>query len=484
MRMSKMPKLLKEVGQLVLLLLLPAIGLAQHQEMHEHPNKMWKGGILDTTGNKQLLTIFKLGTLHGHFRYYFAMTNNTGVLTDYYGNAIGGGLRFETAKFHGFQFAVSGFYIFNIGSSDFTKSDSITGGGSRYELGLFDVEDPSNKYDMDRLEELYLKYSFRNSNIVVGRQLVNTPFINLQDGRMRPTGVEGVYLNVQEWERLSFEGGFMWSFSPRSTVEWFNAGESIGVYSSGRNFDGSESQYEHHVQSKGVAMLGVHATPTNWLKLHVWDFWIENVQNTAFIQADMDWKLPRDNHSIIGGLQFTRQDALVNGGNDNPEFSYTHNGARSMVVGGRLGWTNNHLTATVSYNHITKDGRFLHPREWGREPFFTYLSRERSEGAGNVHAAVAEVGYEVPKTKLRLSLAGGHVWMPDPLNARLNKYGLPSYAQVNFDVKYDFHGFLKGLDVHMLLVGKIRTGNDYDIPEFSFNKVNLFHGDLVVNYHF
>lgn len=471
------------IVSVVILFALPVVSNAQHQEVHEHP-KMWKGSQLDTTGNKQLLSIFKFGTLHGHFRYYFAMTNNTGVMADYYANALGGGLRFETAKFHGFQFAVSGFYIFNLASSSFSVNDSITGKGSRYEIGLFDITDPSNKYDMDRLEELYLKYNYRNSNIVVGRQLVNTPFINLQDGRMRPTGVEGVYFNIREWKRLSFEGGFIWSVSPRSTVEWFNVGESIGVYSVGRDFDGNESQYEHHIESKGVATLGIHTTPAQWIKLHVWDFFVENVQNTAFVQADMDWKLSKPGQSVIGGLQFTRQDAVANGGNENAELSYTAKGASAMVFGGRVGWTNSALTTTVAYNHITKDGRFLHPREWGREPFFTYLSRERVEGAGNVHSLVAEVSYEVPKTKLRMSLAGGHVWMPDPLNTTLNKYGVPSYAQLNLDVKYDFHGFLKGLDVHMLLVGKIRTGEDHDIPEFSFNRVNLFHGDLVVNYHF
>ena len=74
------------------------------------------------------------------------------------GSVVGGGLKFETAKFHNFQFGVSGFYIFNIGSSDFTKDDSLTGQFNRYEIGLFDVEDPANKKDLDRLEELYLKY--------------------------------------------------------------------------------------------------------------------------------------------------------------------------------------------------------------------------------------------------------------------------------------------------------------------------------------
>jgi hypothetical protein len=62
-------------------------------------------------------------------------------------------------------------------------------------LALFDLEDPGNKANMDRLEELYLKYNFKKSEIIFGKQLINTPFINLQDGRMRPTGVEGLWFH-------------------------------------------------------------------------------------------------------------------------------------------------------------------------------------------------------------------------------------------------------------------------------------------------
>jgi hypothetical protein len=34
-------------------------------------------------------------------------TDNETGLTDYYANALGGGLKFETAKFHNFQIGVS-----------------------------------------------------------------------------------------------------------------------------------------------------------------------------------------------------------------------------------------------------------------------------------------------------------------------------------------------------------------------------------------
>ena len=129
---------------------------AQHQEISEKP-EMYKGKKDQPPDTTSLLSAFKRGQVNGHFRYFFMATGNQRGLTDYYANAAGGGIRFETARFHGFQFAVSGFYTFNIGSSDLGKPDSATGQYNRYEIGLFDQLDPYNKKDIDRLEEFYLR---------------------------------------------------------------------------------------------------------------------------------------------------------------------------------------------------------------------------------------------------------------------------------------------------------------------------------------
>ena len=232
-----------------LMLLAGNIVSAQHQEVSEKPD-MYKGKQVHTEDTTSLLSAFKRGHFNGHFRYFFMTTDNTAGLTDYYANAVGGGIRYETAKFHGFQFAVSGFYTFNIGSSDFTKTDSTTGQYNRYEIALFDVNDPNNKKDIDRLEEFYLKYQHKKVSVIVGRQLLNTPFINLQDGRMRPTGVEGVWMEYNDAKKIKAEGSLLYAVSPRGTTKWYDIGESLGVYPSGVNVDGTKSMYNNNINSK------------------------------------------------------------------------------------------------------------------------------------------------------------------------------------------------------------------------------------------
>ncbi len=170
-----------------------------------------------------LLHAFKKGSFHGHFRYFFMLTDNEKGLSDYYANAAGGGIKYETARFHGFSFTLSGFFIFNIGSSGFAKPDTVTGLYNRYEIALFDIEDPLNKKDINRLEEFQLAYKYKKSKIIFGRQLLNTPFINLQDGRMRPTVAEGIWMESAHQKNYNSKAAgcmhYLQGLPPNGTVQ-------------------------------------------------------------------------------------------------------------------------------------------------------------------------------------------------------------------------------------------------------------------------
>lgn len=455
---------------------------AQHQEISEKP-EMYRGKKLESIDTVSLLSAFKRGSFNGHFRYFFMSTQNEKGLTDYYANAVGGGLRYETARFHGFQFALSGFYIFNIGSSDFTKPDSTTGQYNRYEIGLFDIEDPDNKTDIDRLEEFYLKYNYKKSNIIFGRQIINTPFINLQDGRMRPTGVEGIWFELNEIKKAKLEGGWLYAISPRSTTKWFGIDESMGVYPAGLHTDGSKSQYAGNMNSSGVFVLGAHYQFHQNLKVQGWNFLAGNIFNTAMVQADLVLPLKKESKLFVSA-QAIAQQAVNNGGSADAAKAYFEKAGKSLSFGAKAGWKNKLLEVSINYNRITKKGRYLMPREWGRDPFFTFLPRERNEGFGDVHAIAGKINYNNPKVRLKSSFAAGYYHLPDVKNYMLNKYGLPSYYQLNADVRYSFAGFLKGMEAQLLLVGKINDGETYNNKRYTFNKVNMLQYNFVVNYHF
>jgi hypothetical protein len=432
---------------------------------------------------KSLLSFFRDGKANGHFRYYLMATDNSGSLTDYYANALGGGLRFETAKFHGFQLGIAGFYIFNIGSSNLVEPDPSTKQLSRYESGQFDILDPGNKHDLDRLEDLYLKYSISKTTVVAGRQAIKSPFINLQDGRMRPTAESGIWIQSSELEKTEILAGVFHAISPRGTLRWFNMGTSIGVYSQGVSEDGKRSDYAGNINSEVVALLGVNHQLSGNIKIQAWNQLVENVFNSALFQTDAAIPVG-SNTSILTGFQYIRQDAVNDGGNQDQTKTYVSRNWKSNIFGGKIGLKINQAETSLSYTRITKDGRFIMPREWGREPLFTFMPRERNEGAGDVHAWVYRVSKNFTKHRLKPELSAGYYRMPDVRNFRLNKYGMPSYWQVNFAVKHEFEGFLEGLDAEIIALYKGKMGETYENPSYEFNKVDMFHLNVILNYHF
>ncbi|MBL7752740.1 MAG: OprD family outer membrane porin [Chitinophagaceae bacterium] len=455
---------------------------AQHQELTDQPG-LWRGQSDKQADTLSLLSAFKRGTLQGHFRYFFMATDNTRPYRDYYAHAMGGGIKYETAPFHGFRMGVSGFFAFNIGSSNLSDPDPLTGQMNRYEIGLFDIKDPANRTDIDRLEELYLQYEKKRTTIRVGRQLINTPFINLQDGRMRPTEVSGVWTETSIGLSTRVQAGFLYKVSPRSTVNWYNIGSSIGVYPTGISPNGERSGYAGYIKSKGILLMGLHHKWPGGLEGSIWNQFVENVFNTTLIQAD--WKTkPKAGTHWLAGIQFIQQNAVNAGGNSDPVHTYYEPRGQARTFGIRVGLASNRWEANLNYNRITAKGRYLMPREWGREPFFTFMPRERNEGLGDVHALVLKLGYKIPAQRIKLAAAAGYFDLPDVKDYALNKYGFPSYTQFNVDLRYEFGGWLKGLDAQLLAVYKARTGPDPGEGKYIINKVDMLLWNLVFNFHF
>lgn len=441
----------------------------------------------DTTGPKPnqtaatLLEAFQHGHFSGHFRTFFMATDNARQLSDYYAWAAGGGLHFHTAPFHGFSFGLGGAFNYNLASSDLERRDSITGAVNRYEIGLFDVEDPKNRHDLDRMEEFWLRYAWKKSSFTLGQQLLQTPFINYQDGRMRPTVESGVWLDINEWKNTKIEGGWLWGISPRSTVKWYNIGESIGLYPKGLNPDGTASGYAENLKSMGIGLLGITRTFGTRTKVQVWNQYVDNIFNTAFVQADYTHPL-KNGHKILLGLQLMHQNALADGGNEIPSKSYFVKGGQSNAISLQTGWKHSGWQALLAYTRVTADGRFLAPREWGREPFYTFMPRERIEGSGDSHSVTGRVSWQSAHKKLRLEAGYGHFYLPDVKNAALSKYAFPSFGQFNFDARYTFGGALKGLRAQFLYVNKIRSGEVYGNDKYVINRVDMAQYNLVLNY--
>jgi hypothetical protein len=97
---------------------------------------------------------------------------------------------------------------------------------------------------------------------------------------------------------------------------------------------------------------------------------------------------------------------------------------------------------------------------------------------------MAKIDYKVPHTRFKTSVAAGYYKLPDVKNYALNKYGMPSYSQINSDFRYTFDRGLQGLEAQLLLVAKFNAGETYGNTKMIINKVNMFQSNFVLNFHF
>jgi hypothetical protein len=412
-------------------------------------------------------------------------TTNHGDYPDYFALATGGRLYYSSPVIRNFQVAASGLLSYKLASSDLLPAASFR---NRYELALFDVSDPKNTGDLDRLEECYLRYYFsgkQHSSVQVGRFRLTTPLVNLQDSRMGPNVQEGVWAELGEWGKISFNAGWIWKTSPRGTVRWYRIEDSFGIFSRGRAVDGTASAYAGHISTPGIAISNITFQPLRKLEVQLWNYWIPDLFTTSFVKAGFERKAGNANWQI--GLQYLLQNSLYKGALP-VEQQYISQGEKTQVLSTRIkrAQLSGKQEWALSYTRISRKGRFLFPREWGIEPFFTVITRERVEGAGGVHAAMLQ--YQcLPDRKRQLTLLAqaGVYWMPDLGDAALNKYSLPSYYHLSLRQHYKFDGFMRGLEADLLYAYKGALNGDLPAsPEAFHNKLDVHHVSLVLDYNF
>jgi hypothetical protein len=455
--------MLRKFALLTTILIITSWGAAMAQEHTSEHTAHHSVTETDTVQIRSAKDLFTKGEVKGHVRNYFMATFNHGSLSDNYANAIGAEIAYKTASLHGFRFGFAGLFTYNLFSSDIWERDFIAEKHPKMELELFDIQDPHNKADLDRLDELYLEYNSARLRAKVGRFGFTSPLMNPQDTRMKPYSFQGIKVQVPLQEKGLFTLAWFDRFSPRSTVEWYRAGETIGIFSPGVDEWGNPSGYPHHTQTKGVAVSGLQLNPNKRLSAEAWNYWIENVSNNSYGRAVVE-VTPQ----VKAGIEGLHQFQVGNGGNPESTQVYFPD-QKQWLAGGMLAYEPKNLHLSLNYLHINGDGRFLFPREWGREQFFATISRGRLGGLGKSDLLVA---------KARKKWAGNFTsevalaksWLPAPDDYRYNKYGAMSYWGWVADLNYTpTKPVLDGLSFRLLYVGRASPKMDIPLKDMYYN---------------
>ncbi len=422
------------------------------------------------------------GKLSGQWRSFYMLTDNTEDLKDYNALATGGHLKYKNNFFKDFEIGAALYTTWNLGIQDLTVPDEQTQKTSRYEEGLFDRLDLED-HSVFILGELYASYQNDQHFIKLGRMKFNSPLVNGQDGRMIPSLFQGVHYAFDSNRNTKIQMAAFNFMAPRSTGEFFKIGRSLGTYPIARNNDGDGSQYDNNnTDSDFLLIANIDQEISKNLKLEVWNYFIENVSNSFYLKPTYQVT----DHIDIQG-EWLHQTKINNGGNKVDSLSYFQDNSSDLLgLKIQYNWFKKN-SLSLAYNRILPDGKFLFPREWGREFIFTFQKRERSEGVSDNHALVAYYDQHFKlfneNLAVRSILSLGKHWNPSVLDPASNKYAMPDYTQVNIDLFFFFKNW-KNLKPEILLVQKFGNGDIPDNPNLFFNKVDMFQLNFVLNYNF
>ncbi|MHA7128172.1 hypothetical protein [Algoriphagus namhaensis] len=377
----------------------------------------------------------------------------------------------------------AGYRVFaNIWSTDIWEEDLLSGQGNRYETGLFDLLNPGDDF-FGKLELFNLSYSSEKWGAQIGRFGVNTPWINPQNGRLSPTGMEGLRLWWKPGERWKFETRYVHRISVRGTSRWLGVGESLGVFPIARDITGRPSRYAGNTKSDFVGILEVSHQTASGDQFLFSQTLAQNLFNTFDLSWNKTWKQSEAKGAWISGLQLGFQHGIGEGGNALDSLRYKNPEDKNWYLSARFGYKKSKWLGHINFTSVQGNGRWLSPREWGKDPWFTFIPRERNEGYESVTALVGFLGYSLDKVPMEFYTHYGYHFLPDLSDAAANKYNFPSYRQINLGVKYKPKK-LSGADIHLLVMNKEAIGNEVLSPNQRYNKVEMWHLNLIVDFRF
>lgn len=366
----------------------------------------------------------------------------------------------------------------NVTSSSIWDNDPLTGQSNRYEVGLFDLLAPKDRF-FGRLETFSLGYSKSKFGIKLGKMGIQTDWVNAQDGRLSPTvaeGVNGWFTPNSSW-KVSVWG--IHRLNIRGSKDWQPVGQTLGIFPQGRTVSGKAATYFGHTDSKWIGIWEVERSFAGGGKFKFTQTVADNLFATyggsfeqAKLKASGTW-----NYGIQAGLQH----GIGEGGNEDDSKRYKDPEDINFSISAKVGWKKGSWELQLSSTQVGGKGRWLSPREWGKDAWYTFIPRERNEGFESVTAVVGYASYRFNSLPLQFySFAGLH-FLPDPADARANKYNFPSYSQVNMGLKYAL-GKQKNTELHVLLMNKEALDTNVLAPVQVYNKVGMWHLNVILNW--
>lgn len=409
----------------------------------------------------------------------YMSTNNSGDLENFnafvfYGD-IGGSYKVNSWLTLSTQ--VNGLAVPN--TDGITKIDVTTGSGPIYEGNLFNIRTMSGNSEF-ALPILSAQIELEGQFITIGRFLKNTPAVNAEPWPF-PNALEGVWYENYKAENTSWQLGAIYRIAPRFSGNFETIGSSIGVGGIGVDVFGDPSGYRENVESDILIIGNYNKLFNEIFSIDIWDYYAEGITNTLLIEPKVQITENDLTFSALGMYQTKVGD----GGNDNPSLAFRVDDL-ALYFGLRAEKRIGKNSFQLNFSRISDNGRFLLPREWGLEPFYTFQRRTRIEGFRDVTSLMFkwERIWSNNSGNYRLFSSLGKNKLPVVTDAPRNKYYTPSHYHWAWDFKYEPTQWMKGLSAEIYTAYRFLDATVDNDPDALINRADFYHFDFILNYSF
>ncbi len=194
------------------------------------------------------------------------------------GYGLGGHFHFDTKRWNGLEVGVSAYTVLNLG---------INQNPANVNPDFFDADGKS----FIMLSEAYLDGKWGNTEIKLGRQILDTPHADSDDIRMIPNYFEAYTLTNTDIENLTLQAGFI-----RTMGGWENgvdASRFVRIYETLGSDEATDGVYYGSAVYEGIEDL----------TLSLWYYNFNDITDVVYAEAAYSHTFS-DNLQIVLGLQY------------------------------------------------------------------------------------------------------------------------------------------------------------------------------------
>ena len=258
-----------------------------------------------------------------------------------------------------------------------------------------------------------LRYNSSALDLVIYRQLLDTPFLNPYDFRMVPVAYEAYTAKVKpgaDWQIVVSQVA--------AIKEWTDT--QFRSLSSAAGYGGNSQ----------LTMAGVLYAPSEGPKFQLWNYQAYDLMNTSYFQADLNWQ--KNDWRFSAGAQ-----GLAQADTGRALAGSLHAAQTGVKFGaGRGPWN---AAVALTYAAIGED--VLNP--WGGYPGYTSIMEEDCDYSGErawlVHFDYDFASLGAPGLKALMDYTHSHVTDMS--------WASPNQRESDFNLRYEFDGKLRGLSL-------------------------------------